>query len=70
MYNFEDTGIIMGYSPVGIICPDYDVMKKYDTAARNSLAIVLLEMNGLTSSTSCLADTMSAMKTSRKFALS
>ena len=35
MYNFEDTGIIMGYSPVGIICPDYDVMKKYDTAARN-----------------------------------
>ena len=35
MYDFGDTGIIMGYSPVGIICPDYDVTKKYDIAARN-----------------------------------
>ena len=35
MYDFGDTAIITGYSPVGIICPDYDVVKKYDTAARN-----------------------------------
>ena len=33
MYDFGDMEIITGYSPFGIICPDYDVMKKYDTAA-------------------------------------
>ena len=35
VYDFGDTEIITGYLNFGIICPDYDVVKKYDIAARN-----------------------------------